>query len=438
MSLRRYTSNTGWFSRFNTTEDAIPLTDYASYIPGILMIGMIALVLVLDLFTELMADSQYYDFHNAFRVFDYISIAVGLMFLAYKGVKKDLTFCVRDAFFAGFIVCIIISTCINGLNHDAAFGMPIRYIGIFNMFAFFIIYMKVSGYIERIEFRYRILDGYMIVADAVALSALYEQYVGDIAAYQEKGGVCAVFANSNHYGYFICMAIAIGIGYFIYENGWRVYAGTATALLNLLILVLNNTLGAELAVGITVVMCAAVILFQDRDNKTRVRRVLIMAGFFLVGIIAVLLVSSETRQSVATLLTDMGNILTGNTTGHEGTGRIALWKTTLSYISKRPYFGYGCEGITNALLEDVGWGDAHCEVLTYAAYYGIPGALLYFGGITAAAVSYFKNRAKLPTYCHVAFMAASAYFLSSLGGVLMFYTAQFFFMFMGMAAEDYK
>ena len=116
----RAASNSGWFSRFNTTEDAIPLTDYASYIPGVLMIGMIALVLVLDLFTELMADSQYYDFHNAFRVFDYISIAVGLMFLAYKSVKKELAFCTRDAFFAGFMVCIIISTCINGISHEAA------------------------------------------------------------------------------------------------------------------------------------------------------------------------------------------------------------------------------------------------------------------------------------------------------------------------------
>ena len=434
----RAASNSGWFSKFNTTEDAIPLTDYASYMPGFMMIIMIALILVLDLFTTTMADSQYYAFHNVFRVFDYIIRAVGIMFLTRAAIRKEIRICLRDWFFIGFMVCIIISTCINGISHEAAFGIPIRYLGIFNMFAFFIIYMKVSGYIERIEFRYRIRIGYMLVADAITLAALYDKYIGQIEAFEEKIGISALFANSNHYGYFICMAIMIGIGFFVYETGWKMITGAVTALLNLLMLVLNNTLGAEMAIGVCVVVMIIVILLCDRADKVRVKKVLGMAAFFAVCVAGVLVVSQDVRDTVVQMFADMARILSGKSDGTEGSGRLLQWQTTISYIKEKPLFGFGCEGITMRLQDATGVGDAHCEPMTYAAYYGIPAMLLYLGGIVAAAVSYFKNRASLPSYCRIAFLAASAYFLSSLVGVLMFYTAPFFFVFMGMSAEEYN
>ena len=55
-------------SRIN---NEIKLTDYLALAPGFLMVGMIVLVLILDLFTTTMAETQYYDFHNIFRIFDY-------------------------------------------------------------------------------------------------------------------------------------------------------------------------------------------------------------------------------------------------------------------------------------------------------------------------------------------------------------------------------
>lgn len=165
-------SGNNWFTRFRGTEEAIPLSDYASAIPALMMVAMIALILILDLFTTTMSDSQYYDFHNVFRVFDYISIVVGLAFLIYKTVKKELSFCLRDAFFGGFIVCIIISTCINGLSHESAFGIPVRYVGIFNMFAFIAVYMKVSGYISRVSFRYTVLLGYLSLDECKSSTTL--------------------------------------------------------------------------------------------------------------------------------------------------------------------------------------------------------------------------------------------------------------------------
>lgn len=435
----------------NAKNETVKLTDYLAYLPGLLMVGMIALTLLLDIMSPKMQDTQYGDFRNIFRVFDYAIITGGLIFLVIAAVKKRLKFCARDYLFGAFMVCIVISTCINGLSHEAAFGLPYRYIGVFNMFAFFIMYMKVSGYIERISFRYTVLTGYLVVADAVALSAIYELYLGDIPAYQGKLGLSTIFVNGNHYGYFLAMAIMIGIGYYIYEGQKRSTFGALSAILNLFVLVINNTLGAMLSVGlctfVTVILVLVIdmkaenSLFRSTEKKMlteTTKRTFILAISAVVAIVTALAISPSLRNSILGLFLDMGSILAGTSTGAEGSGRWNLWQTVIQYIAEKPLFGHGCEGITLRILNATGEGDAHCEPLTYAAYYGIPGALLYLAGVIAAAVKYFKDRQNLPSYCKAAFLGASAYFISSLVGVAMFNTAPFFYIFMGMATEEWK
>ena len=435
----------------NKINSSVKLTDYLAYLPGLLMVGMVALVLLLDIMSPKMQETHYEDFRNIFRVFDYMAITGGSIFLVIAVVKKKLKLCLRDCFFIAFMACIVISTCINGLSHDAAFGIPMRYIGIFNMFAFFIIYMKVSGFIERASFRHTVLTGYLIVSDAMALTMTYELYFGDIPSYQSKSGVSAIFVNSNHYGYFLAMAIMIGIGYYLYEDRNKSFFGAASALVNLYILILNKTLGAMLAVGICTAMTVILVLVSEMksgnitartlEHKVRpktAKRTLMLAIIGVAALIVATTASAGLRYSIASLFHDMGSIIAGTSTGNEGSGRWNLWRTVAHYITEKPLFGYGCEGISRRLREATGIGDAHCEPLTYAAYYGIPGALLYLAGVTAAAVRFFKERRNLPSHCRIAFLGASAYFISSLVGVSMFNTAPFFFIFMGMSSEEWK
>lgn len=435
----------------NADNTSIKLTDYLAYMPGILMVGMIALTLFLDIMSPKMQDTQYEDFKNIFRVFDYLIITGGSIFVVVAMVQKRLKFWVRDYFFGAFLVCILISTCINGLNRDAAFGIPYRYIGIFNMFAFFIFYMKISGYIERVSFRYTVLTSYLVVADAVALSAIYEQYLGDIPAYQGKFGLSTIFINSNHYGYFLAMAIMIGIGYYMYEGQKKSTFGAISAIINLFVLAINNTLGAILSVWfctfVTVIMVLVSemksenLMFKTSEKKgltSTAKRAITLAIFGILAVVTATAISSSVRSSISELFLDIGSIIMGTSTGAEGSGRWNLWRTVTQYIAEKPLFGFGCEGITMRLAEEAGISDAHCELLTYAAYYGIPGAILYLAGVIAAAVRYFKNRQNLPSYCRIAFLGAASYFISSLVGVPIFNTAPFFFIFMGMATEEWK
>ena len=72
----------------NAKNASIKLTDYLAYMPGILMVCMIALTLILDIMSPKMQSTQYEDFRNIFRVFDYVIITGGLIFLVIAAVKK--------------------------------------------------------------------------------------------------------------------------------------------------------------------------------------------------------------------------------------------------------------------------------------------------------------------------------------------------------------
>lgn len=460
-------------------------TDLAASTPGIMMVAMLTIIFLAELLGRVDTMGQINLYRGAFRTFDYITIAVGIIFLIYEGTQGKLKIALKDfldrsraakagnagkagkagsagnaaqagkpqndakagsrpsitvngwieMFFGLFLLCVIISTCINGLDGAAAFGLPVRYIGIFNVFAFFIIYMKVSEYLQADLLRHVILVSYLILADLIALSTLWNQYIGEIPAYQNKAGISAIFANSNHFGYFICMAVMIGIGYFVYEEKKLAITGGVSAILNLIVLALNNTLGAQLAVGICVVGMTVVVVLFDRGNKKVLYKMLGTIAFFFLCVIGAIAVFSEVRASIMTFMADLGTILSGNATGSEGSGRMVIWKEGVEYVRQKPMFGHGCEGITLEMKEKLGIGDVHSEPLTYAIYYGIPAMLFYLAGVVMVAVRYFKGRGVLPVTCRIAFLGVCVYFLSAFVGVAMFTTAPFFFVFMGMAAS---
>ena len=437
-------------------EEGIFTADLAAAFPGIMMVFMILIIFLIEILGRASTDAQVNIYLGAFRVCDYIAIAVGLVFLIYQGTHGNLRLGLTTLFgkgqkdgsiapnvatrldgvielcFIAFMVCIIISTCINGLNHDAAFGLPVRYIGIFNMFAFFIIYMKVSSYIDKDFFRHIILIGFLLTADLIALTAFVNQYLTPVPAYQHKAGISAIFANSNHYGYFIGMAVVIGIGYWVYEQKKLAIIGLVSALLNLIMLVLNNTLGAQLAVGICVAVMTIMVVIFDRGDKLVLKKMLGTLAVFVICVIGATAVIPTVRTSIQILFADLGAILAGNTTGTEGSGRMMVWMRGVNYIKQHPVFGRGCEGITMEMYNNYGIGDVHSELLTFAIYYGIPAMLFYLAGVVMVAVRSFRNRKSLPATCRIAFLGASAYFLSSLVGVSMFYTTPFLYVFMGL------
>ena len=410
----------------------LDFADYLAILPGFLMCAMLVIILVLDIAVPGMSEKQYEDFPNIFTFMDYVAISGGLLYIAVSAKRRDLRFEKTDIFFAGFALLIIVSTAVNGLDELTMDGVPYRYIGIFNMFAFMLIYMGVTRSIKRESFGNVILTGYLLVADLIALVAIYDRFTGSIEAFSDKKELSAVFFNGNHYGYFLLMAVLIGVGYYLFSDGSQAVIGAASAALNSVLLAINHSLGCILALIIVLTVTGVLIAIKDRDY---LKRFMMLIAVMIVLFILALLVSPALRKEFTGLAADLAAILSNTAEGSAGHRRLQMWRLTAGYISKKPLLGYGCEGIAFMLYEAMKVSNPHCEVLTYAAYYGIPAAILYLTGVVAVLITGIRRMDSNGVQQKAACMAATGYFISSFVGVGMFYTLPFFFIFLGLSQK---
>ena len=413
--------------------EALDFADYLAILPGILMCTMLVIVLILDIAMPGMAEKQYEDFPNVFTFMDYVIIAGGLLYIGIASKRRELRFEKTDALFAGFALLILISTFINGFNELTIYGVPYRFIGIFNMLAFMLVYMGVTRSIKRESFGRYILTGYLAAADLIGIAALYDSLTGGIAAFHDKKEISAIFFNGNHYGYFLLMAILIGVAYYLFGSRKAAIFGTASAVLNLALLAVNHSLGSILALIVVLIGTGLLILIKDR---TYLKKFGLLAAAAAAVFVLAILVSPALRKEFIVLARDLGAILSNSADGSAGHRRLQMWTLTKGYISERPLFGYGCEGIAFMLYEAMQVSDPHCEALAYAAYYGIPAALLYMAGVIGVIATSISRMNKSGVTQKAACMAAAGYFISSFVGVGMFYTLPFFFILLGLSVKQ--
>jgi O-antigen ligase len=206
--------------------------------------------------------------------------------------------------------------------------------------------------------------------------------------------------------------------------------GAASAVLNLALLAVNHSLGSILALIIVLTGTGLLILIKDR---TYLKKFGLLAAAAAAVFVLAIIISPALRKEFIVLARDLGAILSNSADGSAGHRRLQMWTLTKGYISERPLFGYGCEGIAFMLYEAMQVSDPHCEALAYAAYYGIPAALLYMAGAIGVIATSISRMNKNGVVQKAACMAAAGYFISSFVGVGMFYTLPFFFIFLGLS-----
>lgn len=432
MSVKKYSKTKNADKKSGNNKAHPDLSSCLTLLPGLLMCAMLVIVLILDIAMPGMTEKQYEVFPDIFTIADYVIIAGGLLYLIMAAKRGELHFEKTDILFAAFALLILLSTLVNGFNFMTIDGVPYRFIGILNMFALMLIYMGVTRAIKSEVFAGYIMTGYLAIADLIGLAALIDFTTGGIAAFHEKKELSAIFFNGNHYGYFLLMAVLIGAAYYLFSENKLAIFGAASAVLNLIILAINHSLGSILALIIVLVATGILIAVKERSSG---RKMLLLAAVLAGAFVIALLVSPALRKEFAVLVSDLGAVLGGTAEGSAGHRRLQMWTLTAGYISERPLLGYGCEGIAFMLYEAMKVSDPHCEPLAYAAYYGIPAALLYMAGVIGVILSNIRRTESRSMYQKAACMAAAGYFISSFVGVGMFYTLPFLFIFLGLAAR---
>ena len=403
-------------------------------LPGILLCFAALVMVIADVVYSGMTEYMYILYPAICRAVMVVSTAV----MVFQAARSRRDFMQRpdlmDGFFAGFILLMLISTCINGFTREALFSVPYRYVGVADIIVYIVVYMGCSRRVDSEQMRNVFLICFMLISDIICGVFIWDWFIKDIPAIGIENPASAIFFHDNHYAYFLVMAIMISIGYFIYGTEPEMAAGLVSMLLNLFCLGVNRTAGCFIAVGGA---ATAIIIYTIIRHRDCARRAWILAAFYLAGAVFLITANGALRDDLMLIVRETGTILRGGDTTYAGHGRWRLWKITASYIADAPFFGYGCEGISETLYDYVQISSPHNEPLTYAAFFGIPAAVLYTAGCITAIVK--GVRAGLADKGRIiAAFAAMGYLLSSVFGVAMFYTTPYFFVLMGLAAPYNK
>jgi O-antigen ligase len=424
------------------TSSESRILDFLASIPAMIVILITLRELFLAVTDSSMSKEQYTTYPELFQFGNFIIIIIGIIYVILSNMvptkKKPLLQRNPEFLFFGcFLILMALSTLINGIDDKAIHGLPYRNQGIFHFALYILIYYFVSARTKLMQIRKFVLVTFLFTADVLGITAIGHQFFINIAAYTGKKGLSAIFFNSNHYGYFLVMALMVGVtAYVVGDQAWVQLLGLASGLLNMIVLFINNTFGAIL--GAFVSLLVVLVLALIKLPRSRWRAVSVAALIIALPLASGLLLNSQFENFVI-LVRDIGKILSGSEdAGSAGTNRWGQWVKAVEYIREKPLLGFGCEGTAARMMAEIGVANPHNEILTYALFFGVPAAVCYTLGVLLIFLRHLLGAAWKDPYALMAFSAALAYFISSLFGVAMFYTTPFFFIMLGYSTGTGK
>lgn len=335
------------------------------------------------------------------------------------------------AFFGIMVLWMILASIITGTVGNWFWGDAYRNEPLSFVISYFVTFFFCASLISRSDLKEKLITA------SVTVSILLCVYSVPFHYYLQSKGVTmfpyatGIFSQHNHYGYYLAVHVMLSAALFaLGEHRITRMIAFAGLITNTIVLSLNNTFGAWLA-------CLATFFFQIIvlaiiGKRLHMRSLAALAVFLTVTFIMGFC-TDNVFSSLAQFFTDLNNVLKDpENADSAGSTRWKLWKFTAGKISERPLFGFGNEGIDEALNAATGSTRPHNEFLQYAAFYGIPSAVFYIAGILSVYIRGYKNRNYIDCISLVALTGAFAYLFSSLFGNTMYYTTPFFFIFLGL------
>lgn len=249
----------------------------------------------------------------------------------------------------------------------------------------------------------------------------------------------AIFNNTNHFAYYLCLALMCAMLLFLIEK-----RSTIRLLLRIVelaiitsALVQNKSFGSYLAVIVGLICCVVLVIWLD---KNALKRVLIALIIFILISLIMNISSGYISNDLHKLVTDTSNVFNGSKdAARAGSGRWRLWVKGLQFAAERPLFGYGPDNLGARYAEvGINMDRPHNEFIQFAASLGIPAVIFYISALIVHFVSFIQKRKQLSLTMIGILCAVVTYLVSSLFGNTMYYTTPFFFMILGLSAGTLK
>ena len=238
--------------------------------------------------------------------------------------------------------------------------------------------------------------------------------------------VISVFRNSNHIGYYLTICIMAAALWSVYGKNIAEKIGSLIVFsLGVYALIINNTLGCQIAAAMGLIFALFVILLcRGKACLKMLVPIGLAVLIFAVSLAAPVNGSSASdgnaKGNAVEIVNDISALSTGFADADDrlGSGRMLLWKDGINKIKEKPLLGWGGENAGNLVYGNGNSGiRVHNEYLQYAIDFGIPAAVIYVLAILAVFIRGLRHRKELSDLNIVALCAAFAYFVSAFFGI---------------------
>lgn len=377
------------------------------------------------------------------KVTGVVGIALGIYFILEKKKKaQDKKEIIKELLpifiFLLYMIWTLIS-CILSPNRELAFkGTSYRKEG-------YIMYLIYAGYffcaylLESKKLRKILLNIFVIVSIfLIIISRAYFTVLKytDIFLYNTPDK--SVFAQFNHYGYYLMMSLMCALGLFITEKNkiLKVVYLVAYTVIGY-VLIFNNTFGCYLATAIVLIAYCIYALVKKRDRAVAL---IATAIFIILSFTVTKNDKNLAYENMSGLVSDIKTIITKVFNIEEdspeleesfekaGTSRMSLWKNGVKFIKERPIIGYGPENLKEKYKSvSINQDRPHNLLIQLATTSGIPGMILYVTAVGIIVVRGIKNNESGKIFLIIVI----AYLISAMFGNSMYYTSPYYFIFLG-------
>ena len=368
----------------------------------------------------------------------YFGVAVSLLYWlkAYlRNAAPKLTKHPALILFLAFALWMALATCVNGLDKAALLGNEHRMEGVLTYFAY-LVYFLIAALWKNDRLKRAWLWVFAGSAAVLELCLIADDFLLSGRLHIRECG--AVFYNSNHFGYYILMsALVCAVGGVTAEKSWTRILWLVLSAIAVEALLLNDTQGAQIGFLFGLLLMALVCaLTKHCPLRRAVWPFLVTAAVVALNKVLPAVASGGQKldKNVQATIQQVQAVASGieNAPNSLGSGRLGLWRWTITRIRERPWVGYGSDALADAMTEALRNSRCHCEYMHYALSYGIPAAVLYVCGVFAVYLRGLRLRRTLTAEQIIGLCAAFGYMVSAAVGNTMWYTAPFAFILLGM------
>ncbi|MCM3587650.1 O-antigen ligase family protein [Mesobacillus maritimus] len=296
-----------------------------------------------------------------------------------------------EALIAGFIGLAVLSTIFSVNPQLSLYGAEKRYEGLLTIFCYASLFLFSYRFLNEEKIK-RILNGMVSISIVVSVYGILQHFLIDFLP-RNSGKLnydrsYAFFDNPNFFGSYRVLMIMLTTTFYLTVNSKKflVFNWTAASLAFIALLYSGTRSGW---VG---VFCGILFLsfFVVLRRKALWKKwITLLASFALIVVVVNTTENGSYEQRVSAFISDSYQVISNQSTGHEGSSRLFIWQKSLTLIPDDVWLGTGPDtlgevfpaseeekqlylGNPKMIVDKV-----HNEYLHIAVTMGIPALILY-------------------------------------------------------------